>query len=96
MKRYRFSSGDEEKSRKAEQQFLRITENMTDEERDAVLKMMIEVQKSMFFQEPWLLKNFSGKEQAHILAQYTKEEQMIMLARFDLELQHWKDKKRNS
>ena len=32
MKRYRFSSGDEEKSRKAEQQFLRITENMTDEE----------------------------------------------------------------
>ena len=54
MKRYRFSSGDEEKSRKAEQQFLRITESMTDEERDAVLKMMIEVQKSMFFQEPWL------------------------------------------
>ena len=33
MKRYRFSSGDEEKSRKAEQQFLRITENMTDEEK---------------------------------------------------------------
>ena len=59
MKRYRFSSGDEEKSRKAEQQFLRITENMTDEERDAVLKMMIEMQKSMFFQEPWLLKRFS-------------------------------------
>ena len=49
MKRYRFSSGDEETSRKAEQQFLRITENMTDEERDAVLKMMIEMQKSMFF-----------------------------------------------
>ena len=41
MKRYRFSSGDEEKSRKAEQQFLRITENMTDEERDAVLKCLI-------------------------------------------------------
>ena len=92
MKRYRFSSGDEEKSRKAEQQFLRITENMTDEERDAVLKMMIEMQKSMFFQERWLLKRFSGKEQAQILAQYTREEQLIMLARFDLELQHWKDK----
>ena len=88
MKRYKFSSGDEEKSRKAEQQFLRITENMTDKERDAVLKMMIEVQKSMFFQEPWLLKKFSGKEQAQILAQYTREEQLIMLARFDLELQH--------
>ena len=49
MKRYRFSSGDEEKSRKAEQQFLRITENMTDEERDAVLKMMIEMQNQCFF-----------------------------------------------
>jgi len=96
MKRYKFSSGDEEKSRKAEQQFLRITENMNDEERDAVLKMMIEMQKQMFFQEPWLLKKFSGKEQAHILAQYTREEQLIMLARFDLELQHWKDKERNS
>ena len=96
MKRYRFSSGDEEKSRKAEQQFLRITENMTDEERDAVLKMMIKMQKQMFFQEPWLLKKFSGKEQAQILAQYTREEQLIMLARVDHELQHWKDKKRNS
>ena len=95
-KRYKFSSGDEEKSRRAEQQFLRITENMTDEERDAVLKMMIKMQKQLFFQEPWLLKKFSGKEQAQILAQYTREEQMIMLARFDLELQHWKDKKRNS
>ena len=96
MKRYKFSSGDEEKSRKAEQQFLRITENMTDEERDAVLKMMIKMQKQMFFQEPWLRKKFSGKEQAQILAQYTREEQLIMLARFDLELQHRKDKKRNS
>ena len=37
MKRYRFSSGDEETSRQAVQQFLRITENMTDEQRDAVL-----------------------------------------------------------
>ena len=92
MKKYKFSSGDEEKSRKAEQQFLRITENMTDEERDAVLKMMIKMQKQMFFQEPWLLKRFSGKEQAQILAQYTREEQLIMLARFDLELQHWRNK----
>ena len=96
MKRYKFSSGDEEKSRRAEQQFLRITENMTDEERDAVLKMMIKMQKQMFFQEPWLLKKFSGSEQAQILAQYTREEQLIMLARFDLELQHWKDKNKNS
>ena len=92
MKRYKFSSGDEEKSRNAEQQFLRITENMTDEERDAVLKMMIKMQKQMFFQEPWLLKKFTGKEQAQILAQYTREEQLIMLARFDLELQHWRNK----
>ena len=92
MKRYRFSSGDEEKSRKAEQQFLRITENMTDEERDAVLKCLIKMQKQLFFQEPWLLTKFSGKEQAQILAQYTKEEQMIMLARFDLELQHWRNR----
>ena len=96
MKRYRFSSGDEETSRRAEQQFLRITENMTDEERDAVLKMMIKMQKQMFFQEPWLLKKFSGKEQPQILAQYTREEQLIMLARFDLELQHWKDKNKSS
>jgi hypothetical protein len=96
MKRYKFSSGDEEKSRKAEQQFLRITENMTDEERDAVLKMMIKMQKQLFFQEPWLLKKFTGKEQAQILAQYTREEQLIMLARFDLELQNWKDKNKYS
>ena len=96
MKRYKFSSGDEEKSRKAEQQFLRITENMTDEQRDAVLECLIKMQKQLFFQEPWLLKKFSGKEQAHILAQYTREEQLIMLARFDLELQHRKDKNKNS
>ena len=96
MKRYKFSSGDEEKSKKAEQQFLRITENMTDEQRDAVLECLIKMQKQLFFQEPWLLKKFSGKEQAHILAQYTREEQLVMLARFDLELQHRKDKKRNS
>ena len=96
MKRFKFSSGDEEKSRKAEQEFLRITENMTDEQRDAVLNCLIKMQKQMFFQEPWLLKKFTGKEQAQILAQYTKEEQLMMLARFDLELQYWKDKKRNS
>ena len=54
------------------------------------------LQKQLFFQEPWLLKKFSGKEQAHILAQYTREEQLVMLARFDLELQHRKDKKRKS
>ena len=41
MKRYKFSSGDEETSRRAEQQFLRITENMTDEQRDAVLECLI-------------------------------------------------------
>ena len=92
MKRYKFSSGDEEKSRKAEHQFLRITENMNDEQRDAVLECLIKMQKQLFFQEPWLLKKFSGKEQAHILAQYTREEQLIMLARFDLELQHWRNK----
>jgi hypothetical protein len=68
---------------------------MTDEERDAVLKMMIKMQKQMFFQEPWLLKKFTGKEQAQILAQYTREEQLIMLARFDLELQHWRNKNAN-
>ena len=96
MKRYKFSSGDEEKSRKAEQQFFRITENMTDEQRDAVLDCLIKMQKQLFFQEPWLLKKFSGKEQAQILAQYTREEQLIMLARFDLELQHWKDKNKSS
>jgi len=90
-KRYRFSSGDEETSKRAEREFLRITENMTDKERDAVLKMLIKMQKQMFFQEPWLLKRLSGKEQAQILAQYTKEEQLIMLARFDLELQHWRN-----
>ena len=95
MKRYKFSSGDEEKSRKAEQQFLRITENMTDEQRDAVLGMLIKMQKQMFFQEPWLLKRFSGKEQAQILAQYTREEQLIMLTRFDLELQHWRNRNAN-
>ena len=92
MKKYKFSSGDEEKSRKAEQQFLRITENMTDKERDAVLGLLIKMQKQMFFQEPWLMKKFSGKEQAQILAQYTREEQLIMLARFDLELQHWRSR----
>ena len=96
MKIYRFSSGDEETSKRAEREFLRITENMTDKQRDAVLNCLIKMQKQIFFQEPWLLKKFSGKEQAQILAQYTKEEQLMMLARFDLELQYWKDKKRNS
>ena len=61
MKRYRFSSGDEETSRRAEQQFLRITENMTDEQRDAVLECLIKMQKQLFFQEPWLLKSFQEK-----------------------------------
>ena len=96
MKRYKFSSGDEETSKRAEREFLRITENMTEEQRDAVLGLLIKIQKQMFFQEPWLLKKFSGSEQAQILAQYTREEQLIMLARFDLELQHWKDKNKNS
>ena len=96
MKRYKFSSGDEETSKRAEREFLRITENMTEEQRDAVLGLLIKMQKQMFFQEPWLLKKFSGSEQAQILAQYTREEQLIMLARFDLELQHWKDKNKNS
>jgi len=96
MKRYRFSSGDEETSKRAEREFLRITENMTEEQRDAVLGLLIKMQKQMFFQEPWLLKKFSGSEQAQILAQYTREEQLIMLARFDLEFQHWKDKNKNS
>ena len=63
---------------------------------DARNKKGYKMKKSMFFQEPWLLKKFSGKEQAQILAQYTREEQLIMLARFDLELQHWKDKNKNS
>ena len=49
MKRYKFSSGDEEKSRKAEQQFLRITENMTDEQRDAVLECLIKCRNNYFF-----------------------------------------------
>ena len=92
MKRYKFSSGDEETSKRAEREFLRITENMTDEQREAVLNCLIKMQKQMFFQEPWLMKKFSGKEQAQILAQYTREEQMIMLARFDLELQHWRSR----
>ena len=96
MKKYRFSSGDEETSKRAEREFLRITENMTEEQRDAVLGLLIKMQKQMFFQEPWLLKKFSGSEQAQILAQYTREEQLIMLARFDLEFQHWKDKNKNS
>ena len=61
MKRYKFSSGDEEKSRKAEQQFLRITENMTDEQRDAVLECLIKMQKQLFLKSRGYLKSFQEK-----------------------------------
>ena len=73
MKRYRFSSGDEETSRRAEQQFLRITENMTEEQRDAVLECLIKMQKQLFFQEPWLMKKvFRKRTGADISAIYKR------------------------
>ena len=49
MKRYKFSSGDEETSRRAEREFLRITENMTDKERDAGLGMLIKCKSKCVF-----------------------------------------------
>ena len=95
MTKFRFSSRDNNK-RQAEIELRKILDTLKPEQQDKLMAALHGMQKQLFFQEPWLLKKFSGSEQAEILAQFTKEEQMIMLARFDLELQHWRNRKRGS
>ena len=51
---------------------------------------MTEEQKDFLFRHPWFLKLFSRKDKLKILALYTKEEQMMMITRFDLELKYGK------
>jgi len=91
MTKFRFSSRDQSK-RQAEIELRKILDTLKPEQQDKLMEALHAMQKQLFFQEPWLLKKFSGIEQAEILAQFTKDEQMIMLARFDLELQHWRNR----
>ena len=82
MKRYRFSSRDEETSRRAGVRKFLHGRKLTDEQREAVLDCLIKCRNNYF--KTLADEKVSGKEQAQILAQYTKEEQLIMLTRFDL------------
>lgn len=56
---------------------------------------MTEEQKDFLFRHPWFLKIFPRKDKLKILALYTKEEQMMMITRYDLELKYGKFKKKN-
>ena len=51
---------------------------------------MTEEQKDFLFRHPWFLKLFPREDKLKILALYTKEEQMMMITRFDLELKYGK------
>ena len=43
-----------------------------------------DVIKELFYRQPWLLKGCSEQTLAKVLEVYTREEQMYMLARFDI------------
>ncbi len=51
-------------------------------------------QKEFLFKRPWFLKLFPVDERAKIILNYTKEEQLNMIARYDLELRYGKFKKK--
>ena len=55
---------------------------------------MNEEQKEFIFRHPWYLKLFPIKDRAKIILMYTKEEQLNMIARYDLELRYGKFKKK--
>ena len=90
--KYKFVNDDNEKAKKAEEQWERITKHLNEEQKQECLMMLIQMSKSLFFHEPWLLKHFTERERKQILNQFTEDEQIIMLKRFDLEFQHWKEK----
>ena len=51
-------------------------------------------QKEFIFRHPWYLKLFPMEDRAKIILMYTKEEQLNMIARYDLELRYGKFKKK--
>ena len=51
-------------------------------------------QKDFIFRHPWYLKLFSVEDRVKIISGYTKEEQLNMIARYDLELRYGKFKKK--
>ena len=55
---------------------------------------MTEEQKDFIFRHPWYLKLFSVEDRAKIILSYTKEQQLNMIARYDLELRYGKFKKK--
>ena len=55
---------------------------------------MTEEQREFIFRHPWDLKLFSVDDRAKIILSYTKEQQLNMIARYDLELKYGKFKKK--
>ena len=55
---------------------------------------MNEEQKEFIFRHPWYLKLFPVEDRAKIILMYTKEQQLNMIARYDLELRYGKFKKK--
>ncbi len=51
-------------------------------------------QKDFIFRHPWYLKLFPVEDRVKIISGYTKEEQLNMIARYDLELRYGKFKKK--
>jgi len=62
-----------------------LTKHCTPEEKEHVKKLMVEMQKRMVFQEPWLLQDWETEEKEIFLAQYTEEERENMNERVKLE-----------
>ena len=62
-----------------------LTKHCTPEEKEHVKKLMVEMQKRMVFQEPWLLQGWEKEEKKKFLAQYTEEERENMNERVKLE-----------
>ena len=57
---------------------------------------MNQEQRDFIFRHPWYLKLFPVDERVKIILSYTKEEQLNMIARYDLELKYCKFKKNKS
>ncbi len=55
---------------------------------------MNEEQREFLFKHPWFLKLFPKEKRFRIIASYTKEQQLNMLTRYDLELKYGKFKKK--
>ena len=55
---------------------------------------MTEEQREFLFKHPWFLTLFPKEERFRIIASYTKEQQLIMLTRYDLELKYGRFKKK--